>query len=256
MKIEVKGLTVVRGLSEETTAYSATIYVDGVKSFDACNHGHGGGDIFRRVGTVTEQEVNAWLAVNVAPSGPYDEDMASRASWDHGLTCDLELFVGRVIADRENAAEVSRITKGYHRLLVAKIAGLLNGELKTWKAAPTPDNLATLRRTRPDVEIMNDASDEAKARGLAAYCPELAGISQPVDYEEQVHARFREGQTTLADARYLLAAEARADKPCSDIQAHLTEIIAIAEAQIAASKAERENAAKNFASKPLVGVVS
>jgi hypothetical protein len=43
--IELKKITVHKGLSEETHAYTAQVWVDGVHVCDASNHGHGGCDM-------------------------------------------------------------------------------------------------------------------------------------------------------------------------------------------------------------------
>ena len=60
MKIELKNLKIAAHLSEETTAYSATIHVDGKRAFDARNDGHGGADRYHPLPGYTgpsEQEI-------------------------------------------------------------------------------------------------------------------------------------------------------------------------------------------------------
>ncbi len=42
MKIEVKNVKVNQRLSEETTCFSATVYIDGKRAGEVGNHGHGG----------------------------------------------------------------------------------------------------------------------------------------------------------------------------------------------------------------------
>lgn len=42
MKIELKNIKIAEHMSEETTAFTADIFVDGVKTGYAKNHGHGG----------------------------------------------------------------------------------------------------------------------------------------------------------------------------------------------------------------------
>lgn len=64
MHIELRKLKVVDALSEETTCYSAEIWIDGQRAFLASNRGHGAADDYHAVGTVTEQAVDAWLAAN------------------------------------------------------------------------------------------------------------------------------------------------------------------------------------------------
>lgn len=68
MRIELKKLKVVNALSEETTCYTAEIWVDGARAFLASNRGHGAADDFHQVGVVSEASVNAWLAANRQPT--------------------------------------------------------------------------------------------------------------------------------------------------------------------------------------------
>lgn len=106
MKIELKNLKIAASLSEETTAYTATIYVDGVATFAASNHGHGGCDMYHRLATakVTESEVNAWVAANVAPLDMSAYGMDSKPA-------DLEILVGRLIARVEGEKMLKRYLK-------------------------------------------------------------------------------------------------------------------------------------------------
>jgi hypothetical protein len=59
MRIELKKLKVVVALSEETTCYTAEIWIDGARAFLASNRGHGAADDFHQVGALTEKEVDA-----------------------------------------------------------------------------------------------------------------------------------------------------------------------------------------------------
>lgn len=244
MQIVTKNLKIARSLSEETTAYTATIYVDGVATFAASNHGHGGCDMFYALPTakVTEAQVNEWLAANVAPDGPYEADPARRAPYDTGHTCTLETLVGRLIGAQDAETERKRVAKKFSAILAKSIAALRDGNLVTFKAAPTAANLAAVRKAHPTLVVLNDADDATKDTALLAYCPDLAALGDE-DYEEAVFERFREGRTTLADARYMLACDRRADKQDADLQAHLLDVIATQEAAEQAYRDQR-NAAR------------
>lgn len=259
MKIEIRNLKIARSLSEETTAYTADIYVDGVKSFAASNHGTGGCDMYHRYPTakVDEAAVNAWLATNVAPDGPYEADPAQRGAWDTGHTCDLEVFVGRHIETAERETDRKRIAKKFDGMLSKSVAALRpDGAFVTFKAAPTPANIAAVRKAKPDFVVLNDAADATKRTGLLAYCPDYAALETATDHEEAMYERFREGRTTLADARYLLADNDRAAKPCADTRAHLLDIIATQEAAEAAYRDDRMQRAARDAAGALIGQVS
>ncbi|RSX19239.1 hypothetical protein DAH98_24155, partial [Sphingomonas koreensis] len=59
MHIELRKLKVVDALSEETTCYSAEIWIDGQRAFLASNRGHGAADDYHAVGTVPQQPIDA-----------------------------------------------------------------------------------------------------------------------------------------------------------------------------------------------------
>lgn len=163
MNIEIRNLKIAPALSEETTAYTATVYVDGVATFAASNHGHGGGDFYQSLPTaaVTLAQVDAWLAVN----GP---------SCDFG-DCDLEWFVVCHIEQVELAAEQKKIRAKFDRILTKSIAALRGNDLVTYKAPPTAENIAKLRAAKPDVVVLNDADAATRERGLFAFCPNYCG---------------------------------------------------------------------------------
>ena len=69
MHIELRKLKVVDALSEETTCYSAEIWIDGQRAFLASNRGHGAADDYHAVGSVTEQAVD----VLAGPGAPLRE---------------------------------------------------------------------------------------------------------------------------------------------------------------------------------------
>lgn len=258
MEIVIKNLKIARSLSEETTAYTATIYVDGVATFAASNHGTGGCDFYHTLPTakVTEAQVNEWLAANVSPDGPWEADPALRAPYDTGTTCNLEVFVGRALSDAENETERKRIAKRFDKMLSGCIAILRDDALFTVKGAPTAANLAIVKqRETKGGTIVNDADEATKAKALLAYCPDLASLA-PVDHEEAVYERFREGRTTLADARYMLGKETTAANPCSDTIAHLRSVIATQEAAEQAYKDGRMQRAARDAAGAVLGQVS
>jgi len=258
MQIVTKNLKIARSLSEETTAYTATIYVDGVATFAASNHGHGGCDMFHTLPTakVTEAQVNEWLAANVAPDGPWEADPAKRAAYDTGHTCTLETLVGRLIGAQDAETERKRVAKKFAGYMAKTICILRDGQLFTVKAAPTAANLAAVkqRETKGGV-VLNDADEATKAKGLLAYCPDLATLGGE-DHEEAAYERFREGRTTLADARYMLACDRRADKQDADLQAHLLDVIATQEAAEQAYKDDMAQRRAKEAAGAVLGQVS
>ncbi len=47
MKVELKGVTIYKKLSEETTAFTGSLFIDGKKAADAKNDGQGGSNFLR-----------------------------------------------------------------------------------------------------------------------------------------------------------------------------------------------------------------
>ena len=230
MHIELQKLKVVPSLSQETTAYTAIILVDGTPAFHAENHGHGSADAFYPVLGYTGANlaaVNDWLKANEPPEGPFEPDSSKRAAFDRGSSCDLEIYVMRWIAKADATRNLTRLLKTN---VVAIGAG---GDLFKFKAKPTPDAIAGLKARNPGDTIVNEAGADVFARALAAY----AGIGQEAD---EVHARQREGRLTHADACWLRGENRRASKTCPDLARHLDDFIAEDEARFARFQAERE----------------
>jgi hypothetical protein len=246
MKIEIRNLKIAASLSEETTA---TVYVDGVATFAASNHGTGGCDMYHRLptATVTESDVNTWLADNCPPDGPYEADPAKRQPYDTGTTCNLETFVGRFVARAESEKETKRIRKAYDKKLATRICALRpDGAFVIFGKAvhvPTPANVATLSAKNPGYTFLSFADEATKEKGLRAFCPNLGATADATQeqLQEAVHERLREDRLTVADAKYLLAQERRAPKPTADFIASLEQTIATGEAAYAAYCKARDN---------------
>ena len=248
MLIEIKNLKIAASLSEETNAYTADIFVDGVKTFAASNHGHGGCDSYHRYPTakVGEREVDAWLAANVPPDGPWNANPAEREPYDTGTTCNLEVFMGRYVDRHISAKEDARIRRLYEKKLADRICALNEqGHFVLFGKAvhkPTAENLAHLRAKCPDVIFLADADEATKERGLRAFCPEFGGSRQSdADLREGVYERLRTNALTVADAKWLLAEpqnEGKAADP--EVDAHLRQVIETGETAEAAYRAKRD----------------
>ena len=235
MKIELKNLKIANHLSEETTAYSATIHVDGKPAFHASNEGRGGGDRFHRLPGYdgpTEGEINSWLADNVAPSGPFEADQDERQPWDTGSLCDLELLVSRMMALDEAGTALKRLLRKHVVTLGS------DDKAYQYKAEPTEAAIATIRNGKPNETVVNGADDSIRDRAIRI-------LAQEPDYTEEVYARQRRGDLTKADAQWLLAQDRRATRPCPDLQPHLEGIIAAADARLAEYRQTRETTAQH-----------
>lgn len=151
MKIELRRVTYNAALSEETSAYTADIYIDGELAFHACNHGTGGADHYSQVGRWTEAEVNDWLKANRPPLD------LGRTSVDH----DLEIEVGDLLFRMLEGRRLKRLMRT-HVLAIAR------GQLFQYplRRRPIETIIRAVHATNPDAIVVNDAGDEVLAQAL------------------------------------------------------------------------------------------
>lgn len=161
MKIEIKNLKLSRHLSEETNAFTATVYVDGQKAFDATNHGQGGPDAYYPCKTYTgpcEREIDQWIAAN------HPKIDVSDIGGGEPLTDSLEMVVGRLIEQVEGDKEFAKLLK--------KVVILRDDKITCYPArfAPTPENIAKVRATDlKGGEIVNGGDVDLLARAKKAF---------------------------------------------------------------------------------------
>lgn len=141
MQIELRKLKVVAALSEETTCYTAEIWIDGARTFLASNRGHGAMDDFHQVGPLTETDVNAWLAAN-RPATRLDDVV---------LEHNLEFEVAALITRSE---EAKRLRRSFRTQLIVIDGGAVYGyPLKGRQASAVA---SAVRQRRPDIRVVND----------------------------------------------------------------------------------------------------
>lgn len=229
MKIQLHQLKLAPALSQETTAYTATILVDGQRAFHAHNSGHGAADSFSPIRGYEGPDlaaIDTWLAAHEPPDGPLEPDPAKRAPYDCGHACDLELLVARLIDHRQAERQLNRLLK-------ASILRIGEDEqIYKLKMRPSEAGIAAVRETHPDWVIVNAAPPEIIERAMRI-------LSGAHELEEAVYTRQRENRLTLEDARWLLARNNRESKPCPDLHQHLTDVIAQQEATLEQYRAER-----------------
>lgn len=152
MKIELRRVSYNAALSQETSAFTAEVWIDGELAFHARNQGTGGADFYRQVGRWTEAEVNAWLTAYRAPRY-LEEDLAC----DH----DLEIEVSDLLI---RAVEGKRLK----RLLRTNLIAIEKGQILQYPLRKR--SLAIIARavraTNPDAVIVNDADDDVFARAI------------------------------------------------------------------------------------------
>lgn len=122
MNITLKNLKIAKFLSEETLAFTATIYVDGKRVGEASNDGHGGPNRYHFDDRKLGQELEAW-AKTLPPT--VIEGMT--------LPMDLDGVIDELIEKAENE-------KYFARLCKKKTLFLLEGDdaAKGWRTLKAP----------------------------------------------------------------------------------------------------------------------
>ena len=132
MKIELKNLKINERLSEETTCFSATVYVDGKRAFEAANRGHGGCNEYHG-------DTSA-AAAYAATLPPYTGAVGS-------IPYDLDMLIDDLI----NAERFERALKRD----LKRVAFVVDGSYFTTKLAATPDMIAAVIKRYPTATILN-----------------------------------------------------------------------------------------------------
>ncbi len=147
MNITIKNVKHVEFASDETHCFSASVYVDGKRSFGVSNNGHGGADAYHSIDKKTHSEVNDIVASIDAELGK------ETIKTDFGdLTNDLELVIGELVNDwvvdrliKKNLKKICYVKGGSVYLLPAK-------------HKPTTDNIAAVQKApwwKPENKILN-----------------------------------------------------------------------------------------------------
>lgn len=157
MKIEVRNLKHSASLSEETHAYTATIYVDGKPAFNASNHGTGGPDMYHPIAPFTwedEKRIDEWLKANKPPHTDYGMTI------EHSLEIEVGDQINQILAKRQ----LDRMLK---KKLVVIVEEKGQVALATYPAkfAPTHERIAQLK-ARGEKVVNGDPELEAKALEL------------------------------------------------------------------------------------------
>lgn len=151
MKIELRRIHHSAQLSEETNAYTAEIWINGERAFDACNQGQGGCDLYRQLGRWSEAEVSDWLKAN-RPVRPFQ-----------GLTLehDLEAEVGDLLAREIEGRRLNR-------LLRTNLVTIERGQIFQYPLRKRPLALVAgaVTATNPQAVVVNSAGDDVFGQAL------------------------------------------------------------------------------------------
>lgn len=138
MKIELRGISLNKTLSEETFCYSATLYIDGVKAGSVANRGHGGPDETYLLPTFNLRDLNEKIAASIPATEAF------------GMTLEatLEMECHRLVGEFEFVRDMQRLMK---RAIVV----LEGNEVRTFTykgvKALTPQHVESFRKQRPEL---------------------------------------------------------------------------------------------------------
>lgn len=160
MKIELKSIKVHLGLSEETYAYTATLYVDGKKAIEVSNQGHGGCDHQHSINGADVDAIDNWCKCNLPKWGSEFDDEGDI----HDTT--LEMWCSNQVALHLTRQDMKRHFKrhpvfimnedGKHGLFEMKFKGVRKYNSRM---------AAIVRERHPTATILNELPEDV-ALGL------------------------------------------------------------------------------------------
>lgn len=169
MKLELKAISYNAGLSEETHAYSANLYLDGKKVAVVSNHGHGGCDNQQWLDKAAEAKITAHFAA-----------MPKEAT---GMTLHEEPFMFQPDLESWCANQVTDflILRDTKRLCSRAVVGIDDGKEYNFKMKPadlekvfsdgkggTITGRAHLLSKYPNMVILNELDDAGKLAAVKA----------------------------------------------------------------------------------------
>jgi hypothetical protein len=153
-RIELRNLKVHADMSEETTCYSAEVWVNGEKGFYAQNDGRGGADFFQPVYDERNAAVRERGYALLRSARAYASSLPVYRFRDgYELPMDLELLVCSLIEKADRGKWMARITKCGKRIAF-RLASDKAGEVHIFE--------------RPDTDAVRSESG-ACAASLVAY---------------------------------------------------------------------------------------
>lgn len=161
MKIELRKVHYSASLSEETNAYSADLYIDGVLTAHVSNHGQGGCDEVHPANGKTYDDITSveqWIKANHPPRTT-DIKMPDGSMFVMDVT--LESLCGDIVAEYLSTKELQRLLKRTVAYFdpTKKSVYTFKGKLEGVQRAHT---ITALLRSTPHAVVLNNLPfDEA-----------------------------------------------------------------------------------------------
>lgn len=151
MKCELRNVKINNRLSDETTCFSASLYIDGRKEAEVANRGCGGSNEYRFADRETEQRFYAFCK-SLPPIPPDDK-------WPHEMAMDADLYIDQLLMVFQENKELQRWCK---KDTVYRLKGDKPGTWRTLRSRTgpvfTPAVKAELQKRHGDqlAEIANE----------------------------------------------------------------------------------------------------
>tara|TARA_R110000824_G_scaffold304844_1_gene492636 strand:- start:6 stop:470 length:465 start_codon:yes stop_codon:yes gene_type:complete len=145
MKLTLKNLKVAEHLSEETTAFTATVYIDGKRAFTARNDGRGGENMLESL--KQDRGIIDRAQTHFASLPPETSEYGD-------LPMSLDFAISLAVDEALHLKDMKRCLK--------KVTVKTPEGIATFQASikPTPENLTHIARKYPDYVILNSLSED------------------------------------------------------------------------------------------------
>jgi hypothetical protein len=159
MNVTLKNVRISQSLSRETTAFTATVYVNGKRAFTVSNDGWGGSNLYEALydGTKETSERSRNL---IKAASTYARSLPpTDTPWGTTLSMDLDILIDDILNECERKRLAKKALRG--RTIIALT---VNGEtqLREFKTKPNPIVRAQIKRSYENWTIVNDLPlDEA-----------------------------------------------------------------------------------------------
>jgi len=195
-KVELKNLTLYAGMSEETLAFNATIYVDGKKAGDASNRGHGEPISYHFDDPDVRDRCEEW-----AKSLPADEADAGNGE-AFTIESDLEYVLTMMVSEEDERRWLKRQCS---RKVMFLLEGDRKGSYRGWKAKWTTgvkqelhekygDKLLQIVNERFGPPAVGDEPSDTPERDAGVDIKDLS-VGDRVQVNNAVRPKFLAGAT-------------------------------------------------------------
>lgn len=130
MKIELKNIHFSEQLSEETNAFSANLYIEGIKAGSTSNRGHGGPTTYQ----VADERGRKLIADAEVYCGSLPPEKFSEGGRDHELKMDLERYIDNLLDKYLDEKELQKFQRKLEKAMDRGIvAGIPDQSFEVWQ---------------------------------------------------------------------------------------------------------------------------